>query len=197
MTELKYPSYNVLDQQEHWDDHTRSIVTSRLVRERSYRFFTFPEAEMMRAVAEALSGDERSPIIQYVVCQIDETLGSPIGEGQRKAGLPNAGELVREGLRLLNAAAVRRFQGTYISVGPDTQAQLLDEISRGYGKPVDIWQEIDQTALFRKLLQLTTEAYYSHPTVWSEIGYGGPAYPRGYMRAHLNQYDPWEAQPNG
>ncbi|WP_369127188.1 hypothetical protein [Paenibacillus antri] len=47
---------------------------------------------------------------------------------------------------------------------------------------------------------MTLEAYYSHPAVWSEIGYGGPAYPRGYVRTQLGQLDPWEAhtkQPEG
>ena len=24
--------------------------------------------------------------------------------------------------------------------------------------------------------------FYSHPWAWNEIGFGGPAYPRGYMR---------------
>jgi len=194
---FKYPSYNVMDQQNHWDEHTRSIVNARLIRERNYQFLSYPEAEQIRAAAEALCGDDRSPIIQYVVCHIDESLAKPIGEGDRKAGLPQAGELVRQGLKLLNAAAVRRFQGTFISIGTDSQALLLDEISRGYGKPADLWQGFDQIAFFKKLLRLSLDAYYSHPTVWSEIGYGGPAYPRGYVRAHLNQYDPWEAQPNG
>jgi hypothetical protein len=25
-------------------------------------------------------------------------------------------------------------------------------------------------------------AFYSHPWTWNEIGFGGPAYPRGFMR---------------
>jgi len=25
-------------------------------------------------------------------------------------------------------------------------------------------------------------AFYSHPWAWNEIGFGGPAYPRGYIR---------------
>ena len=25
-------------------------------------------------------------------------------------------------------------------------------------------------------------AFYSHPWAWNEIGFGGPAYPQGYMR---------------
>lgn len=35
---------------------------------------------------------------------------------------------------------------------------------------------------------------YPHPRVWSEIGYAGPAYPRGYVRTQLGQLDPWEAK---
>ena len=36
-------------------------------------------------------------------------------------------------------------------------------------------------------------AYYAHPTAWTEIGYGGPASPRGYVRMGLERRDPWEA----
>jgi len=30
--------------------------------------------------------------------------------------------------------------------------------------------------------------------VWSEMGYGGPAYPRGYYRIEAGVTDPWEAK---
>ena len=36
-------------------------------------------------------------------------------------------------------------------------------------------------------------AYYAHPTAWNEIGWGGPASPRGYVRMDFNERDPWEA----
>jgi hypothetical protein len=36
-------------------------------------------------------------------------------------------------------------------------------------------------------------AYYAHPTAWSEIGFGGPASPRGYVRMGFDRRDPWEA----
>ena len=36
-------------------------------------------------------------------------------------------------------------------------------------------------------------AYYAHPTAWSEIGWGGPASPRGYVRMDFDERDPWEA----
>ena len=38
-----------------------------------------------------------------------------------------------------------------------------------------------------------THAYYAHPVAWNQIGFGGPASPRGYVRMQLNQSDPWEA----
>jgi len=49
---------------------------------------------------------------------------------------------------------------------------------------------------FKQLLHDTVSAYYSHPLVWSDIGYGGPAYPRGYVRVEKGLTDPWEAKAN-
>ncbi len=69
----------------------------------------------------------------------------------------------------------------------------MRQISDASYPPTETWDGIPQKALFHKLLQLSVEAYYSHPLVWSEIGFGGPAYPRGYIRADQGQLDPWEA----
>ena len=35
-------------------------------------------------------------------------------------------------------------------------------------------------------------AFYSHPWAWNEIGFGGPAYPRGYARLEAGQRESWE-----
>ena len=35
-------------------------------------------------------------------------------------------------------------------------------------------------------------AFYSHPWAWNEIGFGGPAYPRGYARLGAGQREHWE-----
>jgi hypothetical protein len=40
-------------------------------------------------------------------------------------------------------------------------------------------------------------AFYSHPWAWNEIGFGGPAYPRGYMRMGVGDHrgrDPHEGE---
>ena len=44
-----------------------------------------------------------------------------------------------------------------------------------------------------RLLRDIVRTYYSHPTAWNEIGWGGPASPRGYVRLVGDRRDPWEA----
>ena len=46
----------------------------------------------------------------------------------------------------------------------------------------------------RHLLKTVAALYYAHPTAWSEIGFGGPASPRGYVRLGFNETDPWEGE---
>ena len=45
----------------------------------------------------------------------------------------------------------------------------------------------------QRLLHDIVLAYWSHPTAWNEIGWGGPASPRGYVRMGYDERDPWEA----
>ena len=45
----------------------------------------------------------------------------------------------------------------------------------------------------QRLLPDIVHAYWSHPTAWSEMGWGGPASPRGYVRMGYDERDPWEA----
>jgi hypothetical protein len=44
-------------------------------------------------------------------------------------------------------------------------------------------------------MRYVVQAFYSHPWAWNEIGFGGPAYPRGYAAfgsPHLGEREPWE-----
>jgi hypothetical protein len=44
-------------------------------------------------------------------------------------------------------------------------------------------------------MRAVLSAFYSHPWAWNEIGFGGPAYPRGYARLGAGQREHWEAPP--
>jgi hypothetical protein len=46
--------------------------------------------------------------------------------------------------------------------------------------------------LFSLWMRYACSAFYSHPWAWNEIGFGGPAYPRGYKNLGLDRREPWE-----
>jgi len=37
-------------------------------------------------------------------------------------------------------------------------------------------------------------AFYSHPSAWAEIGFPGPAYPRGYKNIGVDKLEPYEVR---
>ena len=42
----------------------------------------------------------------------------------------------------------------------------------------------------KRVLHDIVGAYYAHPTAWSEIGWAGPASPRGFVRMDKNRARP-------
>lgn len=190
-----YPSFDVMNEQDEWDDHTQTVVTSRLKPRRSYQFLTDGEAETIRRICSILVNDEKAEVLDFVIDHIDQTLYQSTGEGQRKTGVPKAPELIRGGLKAIEASARSKSGSSFLELNTSDQKDLLGNISVGKSEPQGNWSNIPQTEWFKKLLNLTIESYCSHPSVWSAIGYAGPAYPRGYVRTQLGQLDPWEAKP--
>jgi hypothetical protein len=43
------------------------------------------------------------------------------------------------------------------------------------------------------LLDDCVGAHWAQPSLWSAMGFGGPAAPRGYVRTGIDRRDPWEA----
>ena len=59
----------------------------------------------------------------------------------------------------------------------------------------DEWRGLPVKRFFKSLLlKEVATVYYAHPAAWSEIGFGGPASPRGYVRLGFDERDPWEAK---
>lgn len=189
-----YPDYDVMREEDAWDDHTQEIVRKRLGPHPPLRFLAHGEAETLTALAAALVDDVRGEIIAYVISEIDHGLAAGIGESQRKPGVPPQADLLRRGLAAIEEEARRSYGGLSPMLTPDQRRELLGRVQREEMPANGAWRGLPQKEFFQKLLGLVVEAYYSHPAVWSEIGYGGPAYPRGYVRVELGLADPWEAK---
>lgn len=188
-----YSAYDVMKESKEWDAHTRSIVNARLVREHAYGYLTSVEAETLRAWCSLLMDDPRGEIIQYVINHIDQVLSENKGEGQRKVGTPPIRMLLRQGLKAIDETGWFANSQPFFQLDETNQRNIMLQINNDNYPSTKNWEGIPQKILFQKLLQLSVEAYYAHPLIWSEIGFGGPAYPRGYTLNSPSQLDSWEA----
>lgn len=186
-----YPSYDVLALQDEWDAHTREIVNKRL-EPFDIKLLTKWEQQMIKIIAAHVAHDHREEILNWVVAHVDEQLAKPFGESQRKPGILPQKALICGGLKALNTWAKGSYSREFLKLEAKQQLTMISSLQLGHLEEIKDWDTTLQKELFKKLLDLTIEAYYSHPWVWSEIGYGGPAYPRGYVRVELGITDPWE-----
>ncbi len=195
MERTYYPDFDVMEAQEAWDPHTRDIVTRRLEAGKSLTALTPGEAALLESLLRHLLYEERADILGFVVSHFDKKVAERFGEGQRKAGVPEEDQLIRQGLIGLDDVAKHRHGQPWMELSVEEQVALVRELQSGSLEPVGMMAGLPQKELFDKVLSLALEAYASHPQVWSEMGYGGPAYPRGYYRIEQGLRDPWEPQP--
>jgi hypothetical protein len=60
-----------------------------------------------------------------------------------------------------------------------------------------IWETVNVARTWKVVMRYVVQAFYSHPWAWNEMGFGGPAYPRGYGAfgsPHLGEEESWEAK---
>ncbi|MBS3969385.1 MAG: gluconate 2-dehydrogenase subunit 3 family protein, partial [Clostridia bacterium] len=158
------------------------------------RFLEEQEVRKLRLIIKHIVYDNRDDIFDWILYYIDQRLHSEIGEFQRKPSTPPEKVLIREGLKALDKLSETLYNKSFADAGVKEQFDMLASVQLGKAASIPQWAVIPQKDLFNKLLDMIISTYYSHPTIWSEIGYGGPAYPRGYYRIELSFTDPWEAQ---
>ena len=124
---------------------------------------------------------------------VDTMLFENRGDGYRDHRLPPLREAWQRGLHAIDAEAQQRYTRRFHALAVDEQEALLQAAQYGeLSHPV--WSGMECAIFFAKrlLLDIVT-SYYAHPTAWNEIGFGGPASPRGYVRMDFDRRDPWEA----
>jgi hypothetical protein len=192
----RYSHYDVLDKWDSpsWNAPTRKVVAERLGNVPHRRFFTESEWDLLHAVcARLVPQPKRAPPIPLVPW-IDHDIHEERTSGTRLEALPPLKACWRRGLSLIEAEAQTQHRCGFGGLGPSTQDALLRAVDRGeVGAPG--WRDFPPQTFFRKiLLKTVVSVYYAHPDAWSEIGFGGPASPRGYARLGMDRRDPWEAE---
>ena len=56
------------------------------------------------------------------------------------------------------------------------------------------WHGMNAPRVWSLWTRYACTALYSHPYAWSEMGFPGPAYPRGYKNAGVGKLEPFEVR---
>ena len=190
-----YPGYDVLAKRmtPSWNARTREVIDRRLAVAREPRFFSSEQWSTLQALCDRIlpqpPGRAPVPLPAYV----DDKLWRRQLDGYRYAQLPEQGEAWRRGLSALNAEAASAHGRRFEALTAAQQDELLTRMQTGQLRD-PAWGDMRCELFFRhRVIPDITHPYYGHPTAWNEIGFGGPASPRGYVRMGLDRRDPWEA----
>ncbi len=192
-----YPGYSTLDQKGFWDAATRAIVLRRLQDPPPIRFFDTEEVRVLTVVCQHVLPQDDRPLDRRIpiVPLIDERLFEHRTRGYRFENMPTHEEAYRLAIRIFQVMARELHGRAFLELSWLEQDELLRTIRDG--KPaaaLDLWQSMPVHRFWTLLVEDCVEVYYAHPWSWDEIGYGGPAYPRGYFRLERGEPEPWEVQ---
>ncbi|HEY2536351.1 MAG TPA: gluconate 2-dehydrogenase subunit 3 family protein [Solirubrobacteraceae bacterium] len=186
----RYPDYDVLTAADHWDPLTRRAILERVANVPPIRFFTEPQAHTLRAFCDVVTGQDSDPRIP-VLEMVDAKLYAGHLDGFRHDDMPPDPEAWRQVAAGLDQSA--REHGSddgFAAAGHESQHEIVQRFSEG---KLD-W-ELPVGKAWGVVMRGVLGAFYSHPWAWNEIGFGGPAYPRGYARLGAGQREHWEAPP--
>ena len=197
----RYPDADILGERRHWDDATRRVVLDRVHNVPEFRFFDEQQRQTLESLCARVvpqthrPADRRVPIAPW----IDARCAGHHSDGFRLDDMPPNEQAWTWGLQGLDQTATALFgeQVRFSALPEDQQHQLLERIRAG-DPPGEVWQRMPARRWWVFVaLRHITGIYYAHPYAWDEIGFGGPAYPRGYFALNFGLPEPWEPREVG
>jgi hypothetical protein len=192
-----YPGYSTLKQKRYWDAATRRVIEERVSKQKPIRFFTLEEARTMEAVVDRiLPQDDRIDERRIkILPDIDERLYQNRLDGYRFEDMPPDQEAYRIAARAFEEMAQTLHGRSFHELTVREQEEILKSIHEAKPRAAqDLWKRMNIERFWTLLVTDVVTVYYAHPWAWDEIGYGGPAYPRGYMRLEEGEPEPWEVE---
>jgi hypothetical protein len=184
----RFDGFDVLSEVHRWDLTTSGVVLARINPEAELRFFTREEEPTARALFDLLLGQHDDPKVP-VTELVDARLVAGETDGWRYEDMPEDGDAWRRSLAELDAEAVERCGNRFSLLDVDLQGALVQEV-----QDAKEWRGFNSTHLWSLWTRYACAAFYSHPWAWNEIGFGGPAYPRGYKNMGVGRRERWEKE---
>jgi len=191
----RYPDHDVLSQTDHWDEVTRRVVLDRVDNPPSIRFFDERERATLAPFCDRLTAQDiepRIPVLSYV----DEKLYENSGDGYQYFDMPSDQETWRRVARGLDDEARTLGVASFDELSEHHQLQICHRFAQGelFG---GVWATLNVSRAFSLVMRYVCAAFYAHPWSWNEIGFGGPAYPRGYAafgNPEFGEREHWEGE---
>ena len=136
----------------------------------------------------AQDSDPRVPVLAL----IDTRLAIGETDGWHYDDLPEDGQAWRDTLRASTRDAAARHGGPASPrLRSDEQAALIQAV-QDLATDGRAWHDFPAAHVWSLWTRYACTAFYSHPWAWNEIGFPGPAYPRGYLNPGVNARERWE-----
>jgi hypothetical protein len=190
----RFTGFDVLARADQWDVVTAGVVLSRLALPEMLSFFTPTEVGVAAPMLDLLLAQDDDPRIP-VLALIDDRLARGETDGWHYDDMPEDGQAWRDTLAALNADACTRHGRGYAEVDRSTQARLLQDV-QDLSDRGEKWHEWMANRVWGLWTRYACTAFYSHPWAWNEIGFSGPAYPRGYLNPGINAREQFETPDN-
>jgi Gluconate 2-dehydrogenase subunit 3 len=187
----RYPDHDVMAEAEAWDEPTRTLIRGRVDDVPQIRFFTEPEQQTLGRFCDDVLAQDAEPRVP-VLAAIDDKLHAGRLDGFQYDDMPDDRDTWRLVAAGLDEAAQAHGAGSYADADDRLRTQILDGFAAGRltGRT---WERLNVARAWSVVMRAVLSAFYAHPWVWNEIGFGGPAYPRGYARMGVGLNEPWEA----
>jgi len=177
----RYPDFDVFDAENTWDRATRAVVRARLEPPKALRFFSQERQSTLRAFCDVCLAQDSEPRVP-VAEMVDDKLAKGELDGYQYADMPDDRETWLQVLEGLDDEARRRgAKNSFAACDAETRKEIVGDFARGRLSG-GVWDDLNVPRAWAVCMRMVLSAFYSHPWAWNEIGFGGPAYPRGYMR---------------
>jgi hypothetical protein len=186
----RFPGLDVLGQERHWDRVTADVVTARLEPRSELAFFTAAEAACAGALLNLLTGqadDQEIAILEMV----DARLAAGETDGWRYGDMPEDGQAWRDSLAFLDGDAYERGGTAFADAPEEDQLKLIQAVQDLASAN---WHGLNAAHVWSLWTRYACTALYAHPLAWNEIGFSGPAYPRGYKNIGVDKREPFEVR---
>jgi hypothetical protein len=187
----RYPDYDVLEASGTWDEPTRRVVMARLDPPGPLRFVPVALEPAFRAFCDRVTAQDADPRVP-VAEMVDARLAEGRLDGYRYEDLPDDRETWRRVVAGLDEAARAAGAGEgFARAQEELQHRLIGDLEEGRLEAPAL-EGMNGSRAWSVCMRMVLGAFYSHPWAWNEIGFGGPAYPRGFMRTRAGTREPFE-----